>query len=239
MPLVKPAFLLLSVCLLGACSESDDAQGDVKVNAYGEEFIEQGIPASEVADGWEVSFDEFNVTLEDITVGSQQLAGPFTVDVSEVSDGTGQTLGRVTLPEGTYEGQSFTISRVALKGSAEKGGIIKTFDWVFDEPVDYTSCEAKTQVTEDGDATFQITIHADHYLYDSLVSEDPAVKFEALAGADTNGDGDITQAELASTDIGAYDAGNSGVNDLWAWLVAQNATLGHVDGEGHCDASSK
>ncbi len=48
----------------------------------------------------------------------------------------------------------------------------------------------------------------------------------------------LTRAELEAAGIGAYDPGNADVDDLWAWLVAQSATLGHVDGEGHCDAAA-
>ena len=115
----------------------------------------------------------------------------------------------------------------------------KNFDWVFDEEVHYTECETTTSVTEGAASTFQITVHADHYFYDSLVSEDPILVFQGLADADADADGEITRAELEAADIGGLDPGSDGsVDDLWSWLVAQNATLGHVDGEGHCDAHS-
>ena len=46
-----------------------------------------------------------------------------------------------------------------------------------------------------------------------------------------------TSAELEAADIGSYDPGSDAAgNNLWSWLVAQGRTLGHVDGEGHCDA---
>ena len=143
-------------------------------------------------------------------------------------------------PDGDHTGASFTITRVEVEGTATKGADTKSFSWVFDEPTRYVECETTTAVSDGGSATFQITVHADHLLYDSLVSEEPQVLFQALADADADADadGNITQAELAATDIGAYDPGSEdGVDDLWAWLVAQTRTLGHVDGEGHCRAT--
>jgi hypothetical protein len=59
-----------------------------------------------------------------------------------------------------------------------------------------------------------------------------------MADADSNDDGEITQAELAESDIGSFDPGSEGdIDDLWSWLVAATRTLGHVDGEGHCEAA--
>ena len=82
-----------------------------------------------------------------------------------------------------------------------------------------------------------MTVHADHLFYDSLVSEEPELRFDALAAADTDMNDQITEAELAAAGVGSYDVGNEDVDDLWSWLVAHSRTLGHVDGEGHCDAS--
>ena len=231
------AIALLSVGLFAFTGCSGDAgEGTVKVNTYGEAFIEEGIPAEEVGDGWAVTFTKFDVSLTDITIGEQTLAGPYKVDVSQGTDGAGHEVGALTLPAGEYTSQSFGIERVELSGIATKDGQEKTFSWTFDAPVHYERCETTTAVEDGGVASFQVTIHADHYLYDSLVSEEPQVLFQALADSDVDGDGEITKEELEATGIGAYDPGNEDVSNMWQWLVAQNATLGHVDGEGHCDA---
>ena len=132
------------------------------------------------------------------------------------------------------------LSRAEVSGSATKDGTTKTFDWVFDGVTRYSACETTTVVPEDGAATFEITVHADHFFFDSLVADEPQVLFQALADADTDGDGVIAPDELEATDIGSYDPGSAGaVNNLWSWLVAQSQNLGHVDGEGHCDADSE
>lgn len=241
------AALGLGVCgLFSACAP---AEGDVKVTVYGESFIEDGIPADEMADGWAVSFDTFDVTITGITVGGVALGGTGTndvgpnqsgtsaLDIAVGTDGAGHPIATGRVPAGDHTGSAYTISRVALVGSAVKDGVTKTFDWTIEAPTAYTACDTTTTVVPGETATFQITVHADHFFYDSLVAEEPNVVFAALAAADADDDGAITQAELEAADIGAYDPGSAGgVDNLWAYLVAQSATLGHVDGEGHCDA---
>jgi hypothetical protein len=182
-----------------------------------------------------VQFTRFEVRFRDITVAGQRLPDPEPIDLTQASGGAGQLLGTLEVEAGRYRDASFTIAELHVAGRAEKGGEVKTFDWTFDQPVHYHACETTTEVEAKGSAGFEITLHADHLLYDSLVSEEPELTFQALADADT-GDGVITRAELEAAGIGSFDPGNLDIEDLWAWLVALVQTLGHVDGEGHCHA---
>lgn len=210
----------------------------LSVIAYGESFIEEGIPASEVGDGWAVDFTRFEVRIEDVSVGGVAVSVAESVDLSEESSGSGHELGSEVVPVGDHTSSSFIITRVEVDGTATKDDETKSFSWVFDDATRYTDCETTTSIVDGESATFQITVHADHLFYDSLVASDPELLFQGLADADSNADGDITQAELEATDIGAYDPGSEdGVDDLWSWLIAQTRTLGHVDGEGHCRAT--
>lgn len=218
------------------CGGGDPDEGTVRVVAYGEEFVEEGIAASDMNDGWAVSFDRFDVTIENVEVGEKELGESVTVDLSVPSGGAGHEVGAVTLPAGQYDGSSFEIERIVVEGSATRDDIEKTFSWVFDGSVKYTGCETTTTVVGGKPATFQITIHADHLFYDSLVSEDPPLLFSPLADADADGDGEITSRELETSDIGAYDPGNENIDDLYDFLIALSGTIGHVDGEGHCVA---
>jgi hypothetical protein len=152
------------------------------------------------------------------------------------SAGAGQALGSLDVPSGDYSDAAFVIRSVHAVGTATKGEVSKTFDWVFQTPIAYHGCETTTEVPSDGTGVFQITVHADHLLYDSLVSEEPGLGFDAFAAADTSGDGAISQEELSVAGIGGFDPGNEDVTNLWDWLNALVATLGHVDGEGHCHA---
>jgi len=223
---------------LSACGD-DAGEGDVTVTVYGEDFIELGIPADEMADGWSVTFDRFVVSVDEVIVGGVEMPSADPVDISAETQGAGHPVASAAVPAGDHTDSSFTITRVELTGSATKDGATKTFDWVFDQATHYSGCETTTRVSDGGSATFQITVHADHFFYDSLVSEEPQVVFQALADADADDDGVITRAELEASDIGSYDPGSAGdVNDLWTWLIAQSRTLGHVDGEGHCDSQA-
>lgn len=236
----RPTFSLL-LCSLGlslALLGCGSASGTVNVSAYGEEFIEEGIPAGDVDDGWNIEFSRFEVTFSAVTVGGARLEDAITVDLSEASDGEGQELGTLEVAAGEHEESSFIIERVEVSGSASRDDEEKSFAWVFEGAVAYHECETTTPVVSGEAATFQVTVHADHLFYDSLVAEEPQLLFQPLSDADADDDGEITQEELEDTDIGAYDPGSAGdVNDLWTFLNAQIATLGHVDGEGHCHAT--
>ena len=235
----KPLLLALplALCLLTGCGD-DGGTGTIDVRIYGESFIEDGIPAGDMNDDWAVDFSRFEVELQDIVVAGTALSDPAPLDVSEGSDGEGHEVGTLTVDAGDHGEPSFTIARVEVEGSAEQGGVSKTFSWVFDSPTRYEQCETSTQVEQDGTATFQVTVHADHFFYDSLVAEEPQLLFQPLADADTDDDAEITEAELGAADIGGYDPGNEDIDDLWTWLIAQSRTLGHVDGEGHCEATA-
>lgn len=226
----------LAVATLGVSACAEDGEGTVTVTTYGEAFIEEGIPADDLADGWAVDFERFEVSLSAITVAGQTLVDPDTIELTTPSAGAGQALGSFTVPEGSYGDGTFRIDGLRVVGSATDGADTITFDWTFADATRYEGCETTTVVTDGGAATFQITVHADHLFYDSLVSEEPDLRFQAIADADGDGDGAVTQAELAAADIGAYDPGNSDADDLWSFLVEQSRTVGHVDGEGHCDA---
>lgn len=227
----------LGLLALSACGDDPQAggTGTLEVTSYGEAFIEEGIPASEVSDGWGVKFTSFEVQISDIHLDGVRLDDPGPINLVQPSNGEGQVLGSLELPAGNYGDGGFTIRSVHVVGTATKGEESKRFDWTFDQPVSYHGCETTTEIPKDGSGVFQITVHADHLFYDSLVSEEPALGFGALAAVDT-GDGVISREELALAGIGGFDPGNEDVNDLWSWLNALVATLGHVDGEGHCHA---
>lgn len=232
-------YLLAAATLaIGAagCGDDDAASGTLSATVYGEEFIEEGIPAEEMDDDWAVDFQRFIVTVEEVKIAGQTIEDAGPIDISDASDGDGHRLGQVHVEAGTHASPSFVISSVEVSGSATKDQVTKSFDWTFDGTTHYSGCATTVEVADGGAASFEFTIHGDHLFFDSLVADEPAVVFAALADADANEDGDITQAELAAADIGAYDPGNAAIDDLWSWLVAQSQLIGHVDGEGHCDS---
>lgn len=87
----------------------------------------------------------------------------------------------------------------------------------------------------------QLTIHADHLFYDGLQNPEAKMRFDAMAGADRNGDRMITLDELATVDLttlptGQYTTGSArNVNTLRDFVAALVTTVGHWNGEGHCE----
>lgn len=226
---------ILLVALLSFFGGCADARGSVTLTAYGEQFVEEGIPATD--DGWAIGFDRFLVRLRRVAVGGTALPVSGPVDLTRPSQGRGHSLGRSFVPEGSYDDVRFTLERLEVEGQATRGNERKTFAWIFDEPILFDTCDAVVRVEQGKTTTLEITLHADHLFFDSLVAEEPALVFQALADADADENGEITEAELAATDIGGYDPGSEGgIDDLWSFLRAQVKQIGHVDGEGHCES---
>ena len=177
MPSMSP--LLLALLAFG-CSQ-DPGEGELLVVAYGESFIEDGIPAAEMDDGWAITFDRFDVVIADVSVGGSSLDAGDTLDLAQPSNGEGQQLGSLTVPAGDHSDASFQLDAVSLAGTATLGGVTKQFDWSFEPNVHYSDCEAVTTVPDGGQGALELTLHGDHFFFDSLVSGEPAVVFQALA----------------------------------------------------------
>lgn len=102
-------------------------------------------------------------------------------------------------------------------------------------------------------AVGQLTFHLDHLFFDSL-TDDAAMRFTAWAAA-AGDDGRVTLDDLASQPLADlrgldgeplrdasgellfYDPGSAplGSEDLRAFTIENVTTIGHWNGEGHCD----
>jgi hypothetical protein len=264
--------LVLSSLVLAACGGSDPADGTLRATVYGEEFIEDGIPADVFSDGWSVSFDKFLVSIGNVAgqaghdnpeIGSP---GFQIVDLAQSSGGEGYELAKLAAPGGEYDHYGYQLKAdpnatalnadpadvtsmkaagysIWVKGSATKGAVTKTFDWGFTMKLTYAHCDLMDSV--DGDTlTAQATIHADHLFYDDAVSEEPNVAFQLIADADANADNTISSTELAAMDIRSqtrYQVGSkkdptgATIENLWQFIETQTVTVGHINGEGHCE----
>lgn len=138
---------------------------------------------------------------------------------------------------------------VFVAGTATKGAARKQFAWGFSEPVRYAGCidvrggqEISGVVVADGaDAEAQLTIHGDHLFYDDLASPDAKLRFDVIASADADDDGEVTLDELAAIQLadlssaqGTYGVGAFDVDDMRGFVEAATTSLGHFNGEGHC-----
>lgn len=232
-------WLVAGLACAGAGCGSTSGEGTLQVTAYAESFVEEGIGADDMADGWSVAFERFDVSVANVSVAGVPVVVVSSVELTQPSAGTGQLLGEAQIPAGRYADASYELTRARVVGVASRGGQDKSFDWVFEERVRYSGCEALTQVRDSEASTLQLTFHADHLFGDSLVAEEPALRFQALADADANGDGRIELEELAASGLGAYDPGNDDeVQELRGWLRASARSMGHINGEAHCDLAS-
>jgi hypothetical protein len=273
----------LAALSLAACGDDSigTSPGTVTASIWGEEYIEDRIPAAPTAEadgvqnGWEVRFTKFLVNVGELTVASSAGAEAGRLAAYRVYDLHTLTgpleIGRMpSLPARRYDRVSYrlapldaqatmanaTAADVALmragnhsvyvEGNGTRMGTTVRFRWGFGGAVSYSNCQSSETevglaVPSGGTAQAQITLHGDHFFYDDLQSPDAKLRFDLIAGADADRDGDVTLDELARVDLtaapmGQYGTGSrSDVRNLREFVTALVATLGHFNGEGHCD----
>lgn len=264
--------LALGLALFSCQGDEESGEGTLVLEIWGEEYIEDGIPATEFEDGWSVTFSKFVVLVHD------PQAGPGTDDTGRQSFLPGCTaidlvkkgpvvLDQMEVPSGEYHDTSYSIRpaegdcrsaanapgdldlqnmadkgySVLVAGNASKTGKEVSFEWGFTRETHYTHCASTAVVKAGEEASIQLTIHGDHLFYDSLTNPGAVLRFQVLAEADSNDDGDVTMEELAAFGgdtfkaLDNYDVGGQPVETLYDYLQEQSATLGHIDGEGHCE----
>jgi hypothetical protein len=262
--------LLPTLALVAAAGCGEPAAGTLEVRVYGEEFIEEGIPADELSDGWAVSFDRFLVTVGPVQVAAGHGAAALSESGQRIYDLALPTMGKGTLVAtkmvggGDYDHVTYEIAparagatagntlegdaldsmvrageALRVVGSATRAGKTVRFSWGFPGAIEHACHVQKT--VDGGTATAEITIHGDHLFHDDLVAAEPDLAFDLIATSDSDGDGTVTQAELTARTIGGqarYQVGNFDVKNLWAFIAHQAGTVGHIDGEGHCETVS-
>ena len=252
-------------CLSGCLAK--EATGEWSVAVYGEEFIEEGINSDFFADDWAVEFDKFLMVVGQVGTGfgdrERILVEEFQVfDLSIPSGGSGYQLATVEARAGAFSSVTFEVAgqsdataanaasadvemmnqngyAIYVSGTAVLGAATKTFQLGFTDSTKYADCHGTTELEPDGEATTELTIHADHLFYDDYTANDPGLAFDVFAGADDNGDGDgvITWEEMEAVDITGLDGYESEgkAADLRAYVELLASSLGHVDGEPHCE----
>lgn len=265
---MRKMILLGALCLMGVVGCA--GEGKLAVSVWGEAFIEEKIPATEVVDGWEIEFSKFLIVVGGLeTASAAGATGPSVsgFKVFNLREKGEQLLSEFVIPSGTWDRLAYSVApanaeaqagnastadtkmmkdmgySIYLEGAASKDGQSKTFAWGFKTNTRYTGCKSERAVVQVGaTAKTQITIHADHFFYDDLEDPDAKVRFQALADADKDSDGKITLEELAAVSgasfagLAHYGVGRfAEVKDLRAFVEHLSRTLGHIDGEGHCD----
>jgi len=172
----RPAFALALVAvasLAGCSSSSAEGEGAVAFTAWGEEYIEEGIPASAFEDGWAVTYDRFLVAIHDVAIGDEASTVPVArMDAAKVLDlkkpGVKSLVRFDALPGRAYRHVSYRIApasatstpvegatdadrdalatggfSVYVEGRLEKGAVTKRFRWGFTTDTLYDRCEGE------------------------------------------------------------------------------------------------
>lgn len=161
------ATLSLFTSLLAGCG---GGTGGVQFDTWGEEYIEEAIPASELEDGWEIRFSKFLINIGHVTVADAEgtigakmegtilfdhkLSGEkpvFTADELEakrwesVSFQVPVADASAELSEGVTQADKDLLidakASMYVAGSATRGGVTKTFAWAFPASTEYGQCK--------------------------------------------------------------------------------------------------
>ena len=266
-------FIGLLLLGFSGCEDSEDeiTTAPLTVELWGEEFIEAGIPAAEFADGYALSYQKFLIALGNVTVaetdGDARAASFPARKIWDLTQTGPFVVGEKHVPVGNYENTGYAILQanaqttagnataadvqlmiqnkysVYVEGTATLGADTYTFAWGVQNNTVYGPCHSTGVVTETTGGSIQITIHGDHFFYDSAVSAEPSLRFADLALADAapNGNGDhiISQVELLGYQLAPLThymlPPDNHTTAMWGYLSHMTATLGHIDGEGHCE----
>lgn len=137
---------------------------------------------------------------------------------------------------------------VRVDGTASKSGVSKHFRWGFARSTQYDWCEATVGgkrvqgvvVAAGGVEDVDLIVHGEHLFYDDLQSHQAVLRFDPIAAADADGDGEITLDELSAVNlveipVGTYGTGSAvGINTLGDFVTAQAQSVVHYRGNGGC-----
>jgi hypothetical protein len=251
--------IMAVVCLaLVACG---GAEGTWTVETWGEEYIEQQIPADVFADGCSVVYDEFVVSMAKVALldGNGEvvgdLGGPMLYDVVVAGP---TAMGTANVPADHYSSVEVSVApasdaavatatedqaaelagaSVLAAGTLSCAAGEASFRWTFAESTTYACEPGDLTIPANGEDHTQVTVHGDHLFYDGLENADAAVRGEAILAADADADGEITLDELDAVSVPAlgYEVGQySDVLTLRQFVSHLSRTLAHIDGEGEC-----
>lgn len=226
------------------------AVGEVSVEEGGTEFIlDEAIRVVDLAEG-----DVVYATVPGVPA---QRWSDFIYHLHPPTASSGR-VGRVTADDVTQMASAGSTLRLVGTATHPTHGMY-TFDVGIPAEVHMSGCESG----RDGTAGLviptnaiyetQLTLHLDHLFFDSARAEEPNLRFDAwaaVAGADRN----VTYAELANQSLAdlrgidgmplmdgatpvAYEPPATGLPmpTLQAFVLAEALTVGHFEGEGHCD----
>lgn len=115
------SFAVVPLVALAACGGgSGKAEGTFEVRIYGEEYIEDSIPAETFSDGWSIIFSSFLISVGDVNVRAGEEGEPIVddatqrvFDLSQPSDGSGFLVNTQMVPGDDYDHTGFRVAPAA------------------------------------------------------------------------------------------------------------------------------
>ncbi|MBI5515717.1 MAG: hypothetical protein HY909_18185 [Deltaproteobacteria bacterium] len=153
--------------------------------------------------------------------------------------------------------QAMLGSSTWIEVTATRGARSVRLSWRFSEGWRYSDCEGPETrpgrgfVAASGGATvLALSIHGDHWWWQTLGQEGSPVRFDPIANADTamapyagNGDGEVTLEECERVGLAQIPPADGVFNPLGrattlgGFLRESTGTNGHIDGDGVCAAA--
>jgi hypothetical protein len=109
---------VLASLFLVALAGCDRQTGTMHVTIYGEDFIEDVIPAEVVSDRWSIDFSRFLVAVGEVDADGVTLPGSHVFDLTRDSGAQGHLVGVLEMPAGTV---SYLGYRIGPATAAEPG----------------------------------------------------------------------------------------------------------------------
>ena len=157
--------------VLAGCGDADEGTGNVGFSTWGEEYIEEGIPADDVEDAWAIHYDKFLVNIGHVVVADDGGAKVAEMPGSKLFDHTKAGVKAVTafsnLPARAYTHVSYEIAPATeqaetanvsdadkalmitngysayVEAMANKGGVTKKYAWGFTTTTLYDRCQGE------------------------------------------------------------------------------------------------
>lgn len=165
------ALSLIALCVTACSNDDSEGSGKVEFSTWGEEYIEQGIPADDVEDGWSIRYRKFLVVIGSVRIADASGAVGSEMKTSKLFDMTKPGVKPVVtfdgVPAKAWTHVSYRVSPIsgdsALAGASEadkqlmasggfsiyvdavatKAGATKTFSWGFRTDTLYDRCEGE------------------------------------------------------------------------------------------------
>ncbi|WP_434042004.1 MULTISPECIES: hypothetical protein [Sorangium] len=165
------AWALAAGALAGCGDDGASGAGRVEFTTWGEDYIEQEIPAADLEDGWSIQYQKFLFVLRNVTVADRDgnvgarmegsilfdhtKAGPKPVVTFDdldakpwesVSYEIGPADADTALDGATEDDRALMIdagASVHIEATARKGDVEKRLDWTFSRATRYADCKGE------------------------------------------------------------------------------------------------